>query len=362
MRPADEQYAVLQKALDRYRKLAAAGDPPTVPEGAALKPGDHAPAARLGAVRRRLAREGVLSDSVAAQAGGAYDARLAGAVAQFQALHGIVADSVLGEETVRSLNVPAAYRAGQIAANLERDRWLPRTLGSRYIVVNVPAFRLEAYDAGRKALEMKVIVGEEYEDKKTPVFSDSMQYVVFRPYWLVTPTIAEKEIFPKAQADPGYMAANHLETYEDHGVTRVRQKPGEDNSLGLIKFMFPNDFNIYLHDTPEDRLFQQDVRALSHGCIRVEHPAELGNFVLGWPVERVKEQMEQGEDDHRVNLPKKVPVYITYFTSYGRDGHLYFASDLYRRDDALIHQMGPGALPDPQVLRVLDSLRRFVAS
>jgi murein L,D-transpeptidase YcbB/YkuD len=360
MRPADPEYASLRGELAKYRKLDSSGGWAKVPKGKKLSPGDRDAPARLSALRNRLRGEGLLSGD-SAGASGVYDRTLAGGVAAFQARHGIVSDSVLGEETVASLNVPAAYRAGQIAANLERFRWLPRAFGSRYILVNVPAFRLEAYDGGKKALEMRVIVGSEFEDRSTPVFSDSMEFVIFRPYWLVPDNIAEKEIFPKSQADPGYLATKHYELYQQDGKTRVRQQPGSDNSLGLIKFMFPNDFAIYLHDTPQDDLFSKDVRAFSHGCIRVEKPDELASFVLGWTGPRVRQAMERGEDDHRVNLPRKIPVYIAYFTAYFRDGVPYFGNDLYKRDDDLIRAMAPGALPDAPTVAALEALRKFVA-
>ncbi|HEV2149354.1 MAG TPA: L,D-transpeptidase family protein [Longimicrobiaceae bacterium] len=377
MRPQDEDYAALVRELQRYRKLAVQGGWPAVPKGKALRPGQTDSSVRLAALRQRLEAEELLGASTPAaqqtgadstpagaraRAGGSvYDAQLAGAVADYQARHGIEADSVLGEETVASLNTPAAYRLGQIAANLERFRWLPRSLGSRYVLVNVPAFRLEAYDGGRKALEMKVIVGEEYTDRITPVFSDSVEFVVFRPYWNVTDDIATKELWPKIQADPGYMAQNNYETFREGGKTRIRQKPGPENSLGLVKFMFPNDFNIYLHDTPQDELFEEDVRAFSHGCIRLEKPEQLAQWVLGWPAERVRQAMEQGPDDKRVDVPRKLPVYIAYFTTYLRGGQLSFGNDLYKRDDALIRAVQDGALPSAQTLRAVDSLRRFVA-
>jgi murein L,D-transpeptidase YcbB/YkuD len=265
---------------------------------------------------------------------------------------------MLGTETVEAMNVPIAYRLGQIAANLERYRWMPRSLGSRYVIVNVPEFKLQAFDSGQKALEMKVIVGSEYQDRATPVFSDSMEFVVFRPYWNVTDGIAAKEFWPKIQADPGYLARGNYQVVNDHGKQRIRQLPGEKNALGLAKFMFPNDFNIYLHDTPNGELFNKDVRAFSHGCIRVEHPDQLAQFVLGWPAEKVQAEM-QGRDDHTVKLPQKLPVYIVYFTSYVRDGSLYFGNDLYSRDDKLVTEMAAVALPAPEIKAAADSLREM---
>jgi len=357
MRPQDPEYAALQKELVHYRDIVNKGGFPKVPDGKPLKRGDRDSESRLAALRARLAAEGinVPADS---GAGGVFGTGLAAGVAQFQARHGIVVDSALGSETLASLNVPAAYRLGQIAANLERDRWMPRSLGQRYILVNVPAFQLTAYENGQKALEMKVIVGEEYEDKATPVFADSMETVVFRPYWNITPDIQAKETEPKIAADPNYMAKNNLEYFKDGGATRIRQKPGQENSLGLVKFLFPNDFNIYLHDTPEKELFSKDVRAFSHGCIRVEKPVQLASWVLGWDEGKVREA-EQGKDNNSVKVPHKIPVYIEYATAYVKDGQLYFGNDLYHRDDALVKAMANGALPSPRAVQALEALKRI---
>ena len=401
MRPQEADYKALRQQLVQYRALAAKGDWAHVPTGRALKPGESDSPARLAALRTRLGAEGLLggagtppSDSVqgaasdstragstagrrataggpgasrtvAARAAGAgqaaYDATLAGGVAAFQARHGIAVDSMLGPETVNALNVPVAYRMGQIAANLERYRWLPRTLGTRYIIANVPAFTLEAWDGGKKALEMKVVVGKDYEDKKTPVFADSMQTVVFRPYWNITDEIAAKETYPKIHADPNYMAANDLETFQEGGKTHIRQKPGEKNSLGLVKFLFPNSFNIYFHDTPEKQLFAKDVRGFSHGCIRLEKPAELASWVLGWPVERVQQAMNDTTANNKsVPLAQKVPVYIAYFTTYLKNGQLYFGNDLYARDQTLVQAMTAKGGQSGDVVQAVDALRKLV--
>jgi murein L,D-transpeptidase YcbB/YkuD len=237
---------------------------------------------------------------------------------------------------------------------------MPHTFGGRYILVNVPAFRLEAHDTSG-SLEMKVIVGQEYEGKKTPVFADSMEMVVFRPYWNITPDIQESETAPKIASDPGYMEANNLEYYQDGNETRIRQKPGPKNSLGLVKFLFPNSFNIYLHDTPQDDLFEKDVRAFSHGCIRLEKPAELAQWVLGWDASRVDAAMNSGEDNNTVKLPRKIPVYIIYATAYERDGQLHFGNDLYNRDDQLVQVMSQRVAPSADVVRRIEALRKLVA-
>ncbi len=372
MRPTDPDYAGLSKQLQNYRVIVSKGGWQKVPETKNVKPGAPADPAVLAAVRNRLAVEGIipangankasmisLPQTATSQAANTYDADLANAVALFQARHGINVDSALGKETIESMNVPASFRLGEIAANLERYRWLPRSLGSRYIFVNVSAFKLEAYDAGQKALDMKVIVGQEYQDKATPVFADSMETVVFRPYWNVTPDIAAKEIFPKG---PGYLERENMETYRENGVLRVRQRPGPKNALGFVKFLFPNDFNIYLHDTPNHELFKEDVRAFSHGCIRVEKPAELAQWVLGWPNDKVRQEMDNPPDNKSVKVPRKIPVYITYFTSYIENGQLYFGNDLYSRDDKLVPIVMSGAMPSKEIVDAIQALRRIASA
>ena len=351
MAPQDQDYAALKAAYARYREIAAKGGWPKV--------GDTRGAARDAALHARLDAE-LAADSIGPVAApsdtappaptpapstgsvAAPHTTPAGLVAElknFQERHGLERTGSLDKRTLDALNETSEDRVRQIAANLERHRWLPRTLGSRYVYVNVPAYRLDAYDSGQKTLSMKVVVGAEYEGKNTPVFSDSMETVVFRPYWNITPDIQRTEIGPKAEADPGYLDRNNMEYYKDGGVTRIRQKPGDKNSLGLVKFLFPNDFNIYLHDTPAKTLFQQTDRAASHGCVRVEKPAELAQWVLGWDADRVQNAMNSGPDNTPVRVSPKIPVYIVYFTAYVRDGRLYFGDDVYGRDQALVQKV-----------------------
>jgi murein L,D-transpeptidase YcbB/YkuD len=343
MAPQGPEYEALKTAYARYRRIAASGGWPTIAQTR-----DSATAAALHA---RLAAEFEFDASDAARAVDstadagfltnwhmnrkASDDHISALVRELQRRYGLDTTGRLNDATLAALNVSAAERAQQIGANLERHRWLPRHLGSRYIYVNVPSFVLTAYDSGEKVLEMKVVVGEEYEGKVTPVFSDSMEVVVFRPYWNVTPDIQRKEIAPKVARDPGYLARNNMEYWSDKGVTRIRQKPGEKNSLGLVKFLFPNDFNIYLHDTPAKALFEQTDRAASHGCIRVEKPTELAEWVLGWPAEKVQARMHGERNNQGIRVPQKIPVYIVYFTVYTRDGELYFGGDVYGRDEEL---------------------------
>jgi L,D-transpeptidase YcbB len=352
MRPQDPGYDSLRLQLGVLRQALANGGWREVPAGRTLGRG-AADSPRVTALRARLRAEGYLPDGAAPS--GSYDSTLAGAVSDFQTHHNLAATGKLTRQTVDALNVPLQYRLAQIAANMERYRWLPRSLGSRYILVNVPQFKLTAFDSGAESLEMKVIVGKDYEDKATPVFSDSMEFVIFRPYWNVTPTIAEKEVFPKG---PEYLAANDMEVYNDHGRRAVRQRPGPKNALGFVKFMFPNDFNIYLHDTPNHELFKKDVRAFSHGCIRVEKPAELAEWVLGWSRDRVEAAMH-GSDNHEVNLPSKIPVYIVYFTTYVDGGRIFYGNDLYDRDSKLVEAFADRAASTPETIQAQNALREM---
>jgi murein L,D-transpeptidase YcbB/YkuD len=368
MRPRDEGYDSLRVQLAKYRVLVQAGLT-RVPEGKILNVGQTDSPARIAALKARLSEEGYLADSTPASSiadsasavkpktsSQVYTKALSMAVEKFQSHHGIPVDGSLGIETVNAMNVSVQYRAAQIAANLERFRWMPRAFGERYILVNVPAFKVAAFDSGRQVLEMKVIVGQEYEGKATPVFADTMQYVVFRPYWNVTPDIQAKEFEPKIAADPGYLDRGGFEYYQEGGKTRIRQKPGDKNALGLVKFLFPNDFNIYMHDTPNGELFKKDVRAFSHGCIRLEKPDEMAQFVLGWDLDKIHEAMHNGPDNHTITLKQPIPVYITYFTTYVTDGELYFGNDLYKRDASLHDLMVPGAIPPEEAIRATRAL------
>ena len=360
MAPQNPDYQALKAAYARYRGIAANGGwqpvsaatPPSALKSrldaelagdSSSTPGQHAvdsTAVPTGAVDSSASTKTVKGTRRASR--GAAAAAGAGARAEltrFQERHGLDKTGKLDKATLEALNVPAGERARQIAANLERHRWLPRALGTRYVFVNVPAFRLDAYDSGQKQLTMKVVVGQEYEGKVTPVFSDTMESVVFRPYWNITPDIQSKEIGPKVAADPGYLARNEMEYYKDGGATRIRQRPGGKNSLGLVKFLFPNSFNIYLHDTPAKELFNKTDRAASHGCIRLEKPAELAQWVLGWDTGRVQQAMNAGADNNAVRVPQKLPVYIVYFTTYIRDGQLFFGDDVYNRDASLEHKV-----------------------
>lgn len=346
--PPLPQYAHLRAALAEYRALAARDDLAAVPALPTLEPGASHPG--VPALRARLQALGDLPADApppAADAGERYDAALADAVRRYQARHGLAADAVIGPATLRSLQVPMAERVAQIELAMERLRWLPYDWPPRFIVVNLPEFRLRAYTAGARApaLEMNVVVGEATAARrnKTPVLMADMKYLVFRPYWMVPPSIIRREILPKLERDPGYLERNNMEMRGN----RVRQRPGRGNSLGLVKFIFPNPHHVYLHDTPSKGLFARARRDFSHGCIRVSDPPALAEFVLaetpGWDRARIERAMRSGPDDRHVHLETPMPVYLLYATAATDDaGRVHFFDDIYGHDASLRAQLAKG--------------------
>ena len=338
----------LEEALGRYRRIADDGGWPTVPEGDLVEPGDTA-SAQVEALRARLEAEGALGG--AAPSGPAFDDALVAALARFQARHGLVVDSLIGGNTRAALNVPAAERVGQIETTLERWDELPDVPtgpDARYVMVNVPEYTVRAFEGGEEALQMEVVVGAGYDDRATPLFHDTMEHVIFRPYWNVPPSIATEELVPDGPAaleEEGFeivshyavdatvydMTASNLDRVAN-GSLRLRQGPGPDNALGLVKYMFPNQYAVYLHDTPADQLFEEADRAFSHGCIRLEDPAAFGAWVLGpqgWDEARVRESMTSG-DRERVELEETIPVFIVYLPVWAdADGAVHFSDDVY---------------------------------
>jgi murein L,D-transpeptidase YcbB/YkuD len=224
----------------------------------------------------------------------------------------------------------------QIAMNMERWRWLPDDLGPRYVLVNIPAFRLDVIENGRSVLDMKVVTGK--KASPTPVLADRMTTVVFSPYWNIPPDIVQKEILPKLEKNPDYLAKNDIEQDGESG--RYRQRPGAGNSLGGVKFVFPNHFNVYLHDTPSQALFDRVERDFSHGCVRVDQPDTLAQYVLRdqpeWTPEKITVAMHSGTE-HAVKLKQPLPIYLVYFTAWEENGELKTVPDVYgldRRHDA----------------------------
>jgi len=358
LRPRLGQYDKLRDALARYRALDAEGAFVQLAIATPVKPGDALNA--VAALHHRLVALGDLPEQ-AVLAGGLYDAVLAQGVRRFQARHGLSADGVIGRSTLQALNVAPARHVQQLELALERLRWLPDLADGRFIGINIPMFRLWAWDAaqpGAEPVSMSVVVGKAL-NTRTPVLSDEMRYLIFRPYWNVPRSILVKELLPAIARDPGYLQRNDMEIVRGggddarpvaagsdslallrQGALRVRQRPGPKNSLGLVKFIFPNDDNVYLHGTPAQQLFGQARRDFSHGCVRLEDPVALAQWVLNdgmqWPRERIEQAMA-GLASLRVNLARPIPVILFYMTAMvtPADQSLHFAPDIYGHDAAL---------------------------
>jgi len=362
--PPAEGYRRLKEALAHYRTIAAAGPWPRIGPGPTLRHGDTD--GRIPALKQLLEITGDLKGSADPESL-QLDAPLEEALRRFQARHGIEVDGILGRQTLNALHVPPSERLRQMELNLERWRWLPHDLGKRHILVNIAAFRLNVVEAERSVLDMRVVVGTDY--RKSPVFSETMKYVVLNPFWNVPFRIVVKDKLPLIRKDPGYLSTNGYRVFagwEEHAeevmpesidwngidrsnfVYRLRQDPGPKNALGRIKFMFPNRFSVYLHDTPQQEFFQKTVRTFSSGCIRIQKPLELAVYVLGgtgWDRERIEKAIDSGKN--RVILLKNtLPVHLLYWTAWMEpDGTLQFREDIYDRDlllDRALKERPPG--------------------
>ncbi len=357
--PDHPQFAALLQALQRYRHIAAAGGWPLVPKGKVIGEGDSGDAARLRALAQRLHAEGFLTAvpaeyqqaaEVTAAGSLVYSADLADAVRAFQRTRTLQPDGRLGPETQAELAVPVEERLRQIALNVERWRWVPDDFGATTVLVNIPGYTLDVEQDRTIVESMAVVVGG--KGWETPVFGDQIEHLVLNPYWNVPPRILAEEVLPRIQSDPSYLATHDMEVVRgesdaaavadplmlgvDRGL-RVRQRPGPNNPLGQVKFMFPNRHNVYLHDTPSQSTFARADRSASHGCIRVERPVELAELLLrgsSWSPERLRTTIASGQPAH-VQLPQKLPVYLLYFTASVRpDGELHFYEDVYGIDAA----------------------------
>lgn len=362
--PQHQDYKNLMAALQRYRQLAADGGWPQLDEGPSLRPGDNDQ--RIMTVRERLRVTEDLQDEPPVTDPELYDTALEKAVMRFQRRHGLAADGVIGKNTRAAMNVTAEERVNTIRVNMARWRWQAHDLGTKHILVNIASFNLKAYRGGSDApvLDIPVIVGE--EQHQTPVFSDSIAYLDFNPFWNITPSIAENEELPALRKNAGYLAKRHVRLFSSwqpdaielnpdtinwQNVSKgrmrgfkLRQDPGPWNALGKIKFVFPNKYSVYMHDTPAPNLFKRAQRNFSHGCIRVSDPLALAIFVLesqegGWVKEKVMELYNQ--DSRKViRLSHPVPVHITYLTSWvDKDGTINFNSDIYARDEKLFNAL-----------------------
>jgi L,D-transpeptidase YcbB len=365
--PPFYHYHLLKDHLPPYLKLAQQPELTHLPAvSATLKPGSSY--AGAPALRRLLSALGDLpAGTQASSTDTTFDEQLSAGVRSFQQRHGLPPDGALGKATFKALTTPLAQRVRQIDLTLERWRWLP-PFQTPPIIVNIPQFRLFAFrtieDRVADILQMDVIVGKVFPRMQTPVFESNMTYVVIRPYWDVPRSITVNEMLPKIRANPGYLAAQRLQIVSGQsdsspavaptpesiealaaGRLRLRQLPGEDNALGLIKFMFPNNYNVYLHSTPAHRLFNESVRAFSHGCIRVSDPLALATEVLknapgDWTRAKIAAAMN-GDKTIRVNLTQPVNVLILYGTALATEaGPILFFDDIYGYDRKLERQLG----------------------
>ena len=354
--PHHQEYLNLQSALKKYRELAAQNEPSGISVGKILRYGVSQE--RVRALRNRLI---FLGDLKAAETQNPtfFDHDLEKAVKRFQFRHGLTVDGIAGEQTVAAVNVPVRTRLRQIEFNMERWRWLPRDLGNQYILVNIANSKLSVVEHNHPIMEMRVVVGKRF--RKTPVFSGKMLYLVINPYWNVPTKLALRDLAPKVCSDPGYLAARNIKVYKNwqhdspeidpalinwctltrksYFPYKLQQTSGPYNPLGKIKFIFPNKYAVYLHDTPDKSLFDKTLRYFSHGCIRVEKPYLLAEFLLKsnprWTKEAFLNLLESSTRKN-VSLNEQIPVYITYITAWeDRNGVVHFLNDVYKQDRIL---------------------------
>lgn len=358
--PVSIDYRGLCRALDRYRRIAGQGGWPEVPAGSKLQLGVRSE--RVWLLRLRLTASGDLPvGKEHAMESDVFDPGLEQAVRHFQRRLGLKVDGVVGARTLAELNVPLAMRIGMIIINLERLRWLPRQFGPRYIRVNIPAFELTAIDHGEPALQMRAIVGKSRPDNTTPVFTATIRGVVLNPVWDIPKSIVEHELLPRLRQDPELLARMHilvLQGHDDelqqvdpasidwmhvdaqHFPYHLRRESGPDNDLGLLKFLAPNKYDVYLHDTPHKGLFDTNVRNFSHGCVRIEHPLALAGFALrgdpAWDEAHLHEAIASGKLQV-IHLPHPLPLCFLYLTAWADDnGEVHFRDDVYGRDQKLL--------------------------
>lgn len=327
------QYYKLREALRRYRSIEQLGDWNPIepnPEVKGFEPGDTAKA--IWQIRERLFITGDITQN---NGSNRYDAELIAGVMKFQVRHGFHADSMISTEQIQEMNVPIGERIKTLVVNMERCRWLSPEMftANEFIFVNIPSYNMKMFRADSIEFDARVVVGTSLT--KTVIFGGKMSYIVFSPYWNLPKNIIDAEVKPGMEKDENYLQSHNMEWNDG----MVRQKPGKYNSLGLVKFMFPNSNEIYFHDTPSKKLFKKEERAFSHGCVRVENARKLANIILqhdeNWTPEKINDAMNAGEESI-YRLKKKIPVHIGYFTAWVDDnGQINFYKDVYARDDRL---------------------------
>jgi len=337
-------YGLLKEKLDAYYNVHQKGGWPVISgKKKNYKKGMTAP--EIALIKKRLQ----LTDDIAQEGdtSNIFNDTLEQGVKKFQQRHGLKANGTVDETTLKEMNVPVSHRIQQLLINMDRMRWLPVQPEGNLITVNIPAFMLYVTDGNKKVFDMDVVVGKDGHD--TRIFTGNLNQIVFSPYWNVPKSIVEKEILPAIEKNPDYLEKENMEVIgEKEGLPEIRQKPGGENALGKVKFLFPNSFNIYFHDTPSKSLFAKDKRAFSHGCIRLSDPVRLANYLLRnqpeWNSAKIEKAMNRGEEKF-VKLKKPVPVLIAYYTAWvDEEGQLNFREDIYGHDAQLIKKMFTKAL------------------
>jgi murein L,D-transpeptidase YcbB/YkuD len=330
----NSQYEILKMHIEKYRELEKEGDYFKIKlEKISYRLGDSSVVIKQ--IKLRLNSLGDLQNK---NPDPFFDLQLENAVKQFQIRHGLLDDGIVGKETIAEINVSNKQRIKQLIVNMERFRWVPENFTTDYIVVNIPEFKLHVFSNKQLQWSCKVVVGMVMN--KTVVFNADLKYVVFSPYWNVPQSIVRNEILKNIRKDRNYLQKHQMEiTGYRNGLPEIRQKPGTLNALGKVKFIFPNSHNIYLHDTPSKSLFNEPIRAFSHGCIRVSEPFKLAQFLLrnqpSWNDSAIQAAMNLGTE-RQVNLSDKVSVFIVYFTSFvDSEGRINFRKDIYGRDKRL---------------------------
>ncbi|CAN5841311.1 L,D-transpeptidase family protein [soil metagenome] len=331
--PVYRQYALLRSSLKKYRDIESKGGFPIITaDKKVYKKGDSS--ATVASIRKFLTATGDLDND---NNSAIFDSTLELAVKQFQHRYGDKEDGVIGPAVIKKMNIPVDQLIQQIIVNMERSRWVPVSPSSNYIVVNIPEYKLHVYENDQLAWSMNVVVGQPAH--KTVVFNGNIKYIVFSPYWNVPSGILNKEVLPGIKRNKNYLANHNMEW----NGGQVRQKPGPNNSLGLVKFLFPNSYDIYLHDSPSKSLFGESTRAFSHGCIRLSEPQKLAEYLLrkdsSWNTQKIVAAMNKGKEQY-ATLKESVPVFIAYFTSWvDRQGNINFRNDVYGRDKRLAEML-----------------------